>query len=416
MKQYLKPFSFFLVLIIILTQCSAFSYDSINEISIPDDDPVLLGIINRAIQIATISWIPKKQIPNNIDFYEENKAVIGIPYSSVKEKDKFVGQEVSFLTFMTAVHNPRSVLYTENVSKPPYVGNNCSCYYGTVCSMAVNYALGISLPIETDMYEQSALFDFVENQSIYGAKRFDILLSKGHVVMILDIKKDREHNINNIIILESSSTGTEFKHYSIESFLKRWAEDKWTLLRYKNLNSQQDFSPLLPDIHEINYSTYKYNNHICTSRGDYVTYREGESIVINVLSSEFQHVELYKDDILFSIKRINEMDIQYDDLPCGIYKARLTSKYANSDFVHFEILDAAVMIEASKVYITSKTSKPEYLVACNQRGERFYVALLHNSEISIYDILKSCANCKEIYIKVFFKGKYGRVSNEPIKI
>ena len=44
---------------------------------------------------------------------------------------------------MTAIHNPRSKIYTEKLDQSPYHGYNCKAYYGTVCSGLVSYALGI---------------------------------------------------------------------------------------------------------------------------------------------------------------------------------------------------------------------------------------------------------------------------------
>lgn len=414
-KQCIFCFKY-IILLFLPTQCTSLLYNPVDDISIPYDDPALLPIINRAKQIATISWVPKNNIPNNIDYYVADQPITGIPYSSVKEKDKFIGQEVSFLTFLTAVNNPRSVLYTENVSKSPYNGVNCSCYYGTVCSMAVNYALGLSLPIETDMYEDSSLFEYVQNQTIYGAKRGDLLLSKGHVVMILDIKEDREHNVKKVIILESSSTRTSIRYYSLDAFQTRWDKDKWILLRYKNLASSQDYSPIQSDRNIIDYSSYEYNNELCTSRGDYVTYRKGEDVVINVLSSEYDFIELYKDDIFFSKQKINQIDIPFNNLPCGQYKARIISSNKKSNFIHFEVLDTNVMIESASISYKSTNSEPEYLVVCKKNGERYFITPLNQSEIAISDILKSCTDFNDIYLKVFFKGQYGRVSNEPIEI
>ena len=73
----------------------------------------------KAHQIADIEWTPLKDIPGLTKPIPAGIMRTGIPYSSVKEKDKFVGQEVSFHTFMTALHTPRNVLYTEDVKESP---------------------------------------------------------------------------------------------------------------------------------------------------------------------------------------------------------------------------------------------------------------------------------------------------------
>ncbi len=109
---------------------------------VPEDHPALLCMRKKAHHMADIRWTPLNDIPGLTKPIPAGIERVGLPYSSVKEKDKFVGLEVSFHTFMTALHNPRSVLYTEDVKESPYYGTNCGPYYGTVCSGAVNYALG----------------------------------------------------------------------------------------------------------------------------------------------------------------------------------------------------------------------------------------------------------------------------------
>ena len=119
------------------------------------------AVLQRAKKITTIAWTPLSSIYSHKlnGYFEANHLYEEIPYSSVKQLDKFVGLEVSFETFVSAVNNPYSVLYTENVGASPYYGRNCSVYYGSVCSATVNYALNIKLPITTSMYRTSGLFE-----------------------------------------------------------------------------------------------------------------------------------------------------------------------------------------------------------------------------------------------------------------
>lgn len=117
--------------------------DDTTSLYLENDHPALLNMRKRAHQIADVFWTSLGNIPNLSGFFPSGGTFSGIPYSSVKELDKNVGQEVSFYTFLSAVANPRSVLYTERVCNNPYKGVNCATYYGSVCSMTVNYALGL---------------------------------------------------------------------------------------------------------------------------------------------------------------------------------------------------------------------------------------------------------------------------------
>ena len=99
-----------------------------------DDVPTqgALNAIKKAYQMTDIMFIPRGTFVANSGkkVYYGGEKYQGLGYSSVKEIDTYVGMDVSFHTFMTAIHNPRSVIYTENVSKPPYHGKNCAAYYG----------------------------------------------------------------------------------------------------------------------------------------------------------------------------------------------------------------------------------------------------------------------------------------------
>ena len=115
---------------------------------------------HRAEQLATLKWIPLKTVPLGGSTFKAGHSVTGVPYSSVKEIHTYIGEDVSLYTFMTAVHNPNSVFYTVNVSRPPYHGVNASLYYGTTCSACVMYALGFPIPYYTKAIQKVTLHGF----------------------------------------------------------------------------------------------------------------------------------------------------------------------------------------------------------------------------------------------------------------
>ena len=171
--------------------------------------PAIAEMRKRAELIGSISWIPQCDVPKRNGIFPKGIEVKGIPYSSVKELDKFVGQEVSFYTFLTAVNNPKSVLYTENVGIQPYHGTNCAAYYGSVCSMAINYALGLNRPYETKMYGTLPFIKRVEQQDLEHAAPGDLIhFLYGHAILITDITKNSDGVVNTLQYLESTGSRT----------------------------------------------------------------------------------------------------------------------------------------------------------------------------------------------------------------
>lgn len=386
----------------------------IDSAVVSKDHPAIATMIKRANQISKIRWTPIDTIPNRNGVYDAGKTYLGIPYSSVKELDKFVGQEVSFHTFMTAVNNPYSVLYTERVNKPPYNGVNCGAYYGTVCSMAVNYALGIELPYESKMYDSLPTFRKVKEQNPETLFEGDVLWSPGHVVLVLDIQRDSINNIKEISILESAGNTTSIKDYSLADFQNRWDRVGWVSYRYLEL-AKNTFYQSIPfiQLEGDDYVEFQYNNDICISRGDKACYREGEDVEINILNDGYSELQLYRDDILYSSDIVKGNTTVYHKLPYGLYKARLVYNDKSSQFTYFEVVNVKVSIENDIVNFYSENSIAEYLVICTKNGARNTIVPL-SEEMILSNQIKIRSLADNEYVKVFFKGEYGRVSNTPI--
>ena len=118
------------------------------------DRPTSEGMKNallRAQQLAKLRWTPVKPLPAIVStgipdvspyhiFLPAYKPQVGANYAAVGfTNEKYVGTNVSIETFMTALANPNSVLYT----KPQHGRSKlAAAYYGTVCSEFANGLLG----------------------------------------------------------------------------------------------------------------------------------------------------------------------------------------------------------------------------------------------------------------------------------
>lgn len=386
---------------------------------VPEDHPALVCMRNKAHQMADIEWTPLKDIPGLTRPIPAGVLRTGIPYSSVKEKDKFIGQEVSFYTFMTALHNPRSVLYTEDVKEFPYFGVNCGPYYGTVCSGVVNYALGIDRPYESSMYENVPYIAKVKNQASEAICSGDILWSPGHVVLVINIKKNDEGKPVSFTILESYGR-TSIKELSLASFEKRWETVGWVAYRNMRLAKNMQYEPIpyvYNDGDECAPATY--NKDLCPSRGDQVTYVEGEDVIINVFSKKFKTLEVYRDGIMIQTIPIDSEDITLHALASGAYNAHLRNGNSVTEDVHFEIINekTSVSRHGSEYLVSfgSSNGVPVYLVVCSRSGARNKIVDISKYDISAGGLLLQ-GDLSGLYLKVFYQGMYGRVSNEPIRL
>ena len=409
----------YISLLLSLTISIACRVDSVSPV---EDDtlmisPVEVELHRRAEQIAKIQWTPLLEMPTQGGFYPRGKTVYGIPYSSVKEMEKFVGQYVSFYTFMTAVFNPKSVLYTENVKEPPYHETNCSSFYGTVCSMAVNYVLGLPYSFTTSSYKNLPCFEMVNPQSIDAALPGDILLQdKKHVVLILDVFKHDER-VSGISILESyGGGGTHIYRYTRESIAARWQRDGWELLRYKDLDK-------ITEIESMAFNDYPYSkpyiSPICCSRGDRASFAAGETIVLNNLDEQSHQIRIVRDGAEEGTIVSAGNDVTFSTLSPGIYTFDLSNPAWNNPSV--EVIDATVSAQRSGddlvVSFSSVNAKPMSMIISNIHGNRYVVEPIGDTErIAGQKTLKMPNRSGQLYLKVMFEGAYGSVSNEPLLI
>ena len=86
--------------------------------------------------------IPRHDHAKTISWRGTVEQPYGIPYSSATQDQKYVGLNVSLYTFLSAVNNPYSLLYTETIKSGAgsrsawnrhYTADNASAYYGLVC-------------------------------------------------------------------------------------------------------------------------------------------------------------------------------------------------------------------------------------------------------------------------------------------
>lgn len=123
----------------------------------------LENALARAAQLAELVWQPAVGLTvNSRGFYQNApetgsaKPVRGMPYSSVRVEDKFIGIDIRLTTFISSLENAHGVLYARDTSDPEDAAyhdkiNNTYLYYGIVCSSFANYALALPMCFYRDI-------------------------------------------------------------------------------------------------------------------------------------------------------------------------------------------------------------------------------------------------------------------------
>ena len=176
-----KIFLFFLLSLTLFSVCNG--QIKVGKPSLYVDDkgsPGAQNAVKKAHQMTDLEFVSHDTLKANFKkTYLPNKHYKGLIYSFPQETSTFVGLDVSFHTFMTALHNPRSVVYTEHLNKYPYHGKRIGSYYGTVCSGFVSYALGFKAYQTTYDIAKHDFMTLVDDQSVKGIQLADVLWQKG---------------------------------------------------------------------------------------------------------------------------------------------------------------------------------------------------------------------------------------------
>lgn len=375
-------------------------------------------VLHRAYLMASMEWTPLRPIPKRGGgFYDAGVSINGLPYSSVKEIDTYLFQNVSYHTFMTAVHNPKSLLYTVNISQPPYHGTNCGPYYGAVCSSSVMWALGIDIPYYTSqIISMPEVFTMKEHQEVDSLDLCDIIWTNGHVQMIYDIDY-RDDTIYGISAFETNYganfSGARIKKYSKEQFLNMWNVHNYVAYRYNRLV----YSSVPGVIQE--WDPIAYNDDLCPSRGDKSVYRAVDTVKINVFNANYDHIALSEGTTLVSLDENNSDEHIFYDLSPGVYSVFLMNEDGMSSRSTFEIIDTEVNCTINNenrivVHFNSE-ARPEFAALCDLEGNSEFYPISDMDRLNGYIIVPSL-NLTEYYCKVIFKGEYGRLSSGPIRV
>jgi len=413
------------------------------------DLPMFQGVLNaykRAMQLKNIEWTALAAIPTNGSATGcAAGAHTGMLYSEALQFEKYVGYGCSIRTFMTAVHNPYSVMYTEDTKGTSarkksaygfdYLNTTLNgAFYGTVCTAFTSWVIGS--PLIWQSYDhawaaKNGMFVEVEDNSATGARLMDVYWKSGHCRVVTDIVRDADGNPTSIQLSESVQNYVVSNTYTASSFNALIASENAKLYRYVNLYLNLDYeqSPFVAVDGETP-QTYTYNDDICTYLGDYVSIADWEKMFINYAKGSYTQMQLYKGDTLIqtitlpsSYNATHSIDVTSYLNGAGEYKARLTNGTSNSDFCYFEVVDTNVETSMSGGNLTVDFSSSNAAPIC-VKLKVLYGGVKATYVFSDKDISEGqcvfnpnklrtaqgrSAFSEKTYARVFFQGKYNQV-------
>ena len=394
------------------------------KVLIPDEPTeAQAAALARGRQLTDFQFTPVADIPvavssrDDIGYFEAGSVVTGFPYSSAESNDKFVCENVSFETFLSAVANPDSVLYTKSLYSP---GVNASTYYGLVCNSFVRYCLGIRQRCSTAVWLDIPGMNVVSYAGQYDAEFLnenlqlcDVLHANNdgsnHVVLVTGIWRNEAGDIEFIEVSEGTRATCSRTLNSVEHFLRSW-KPKYKICRYEYLDS---IPPFDEEQNAILYSGIdKIKPMIAVDYGNKSNYFNGETTNISSFAEGANTVEIYRDGELIESVAVNGYTKLSRVFEKGYYIIKLKNTEYYTEFcvvkpeISHTVENGVITITASSGDSESDIIMMDFRQPHSEGASLVEMVTLTAQEMSSGIITREIPEGAGTY-KIIFENKYG---------
>lgn len=303
------------------------------------DKPHSKGVENalkRARQMVELKWTPQKMLASGHIFntptgkkyldtwIPAHMPQQGVIYSSPRAHRKFVGTNVSIETYMTAMANPNSVLYT----RPQHgVARSAFSYYGIVCSAFVSYVCGLPQFVACAGWPKVPGAELIELNALEELRLGDILWGYnppdlGHITIITEILRDVEGNVHQISVSESTTPCCCCTAFTPEEFRGYWLEGGYRVIRYAGIHDvTYTPNPYVPLEGDPYMPAPVYNSAFMADYGDKANYNLGETVEFSIFEEGWEAIEIAGPDGLAVSLPITGSTVTYTPEVSGAYSA-----------------------------------------------------------------------------------------------
>jgi len=286
--------------------------------------------------MSRVKWAPTAAtMPKRGGHFIAGKEYTGVPYSSVKHVGRYIGFDIFLKTFLAAVENPQSVLYTENLyGKVP----NAECYYGKVCSSYTSYALQCGIWYVSKVHGPK-FRDGVTIVNPQAAQPGDVIFTPpakknggSHVEIVTAVIRNEDGKVTHVRVEESRPQTTSNTLRSAKAFGAHLGARNRELYRITDLdawrggNKAESFR--FPDYVDDSASP-KINRVLLLDRGDWVPYRKNQPVKFNIMDRDSQGVRalvISRGGKLVEKIKVSGKVVERSFARCGDYTAHCVMK------------------------------------------------------------------------------------------
>ncbi len=350
------------------------------------DIPHSTGVQNglkRARRLTEAQFTPIRPFPivtvssdaNGKRTYHEDYAAAyfprkGLPYSSVRRVEKYIGYNVSFETFLSALTNPDSVVYTRPITG---TGDNVHNHYGIVCSCFASEVLDIPYRTPCVKWPEIPGVAEVPAEPLENLQLLDLLLvlqGGKHIAVITDIERDEEGIVRYITVSESVLPFCRVTRFTPEEFRGYWFKNNYHVYRYNGVDRiTYEPDPFLPIEEDGPIETPKINRILMTDYGNKANYRLGEKVLISVFDPAYTELAMERPDGTVAHYPVEDGKCVLCPALPGFYSVRAIRGTEESDPVLFCITDLRFVTDkpfyapGEKMKVRFENSADDKLVA-----------------------------------------------------
>ena len=400
-----------------------------NKIPDAPDSEGVKNVLRRAAQLEQLRWTPVQPFPvifssgiQGVDpfrgFFAAWRPQTGANYSAARFDEKYVGYNISLDTYMTAMANPDSVLYTRNLHGKHRL---CAAYYGTVCSEFVSYVMDLPFHIDCQQWPYLDGMEIIDPTPLEKVKLCDVLNKRTqHTAVITGINRDDRGKIVDITVTESTQPQIQSRTFSAGEFVSYWLKNGYEVLRYRKID-RVTYTPSpwvhLEDDPDLSYPVI--NPVLMPDYGDKANYLLGETVTISVFDPDYTAVEVTCGDEKDTVA-VAEGRVALTPGKIGFYQAVAVGTDKRSEPVEFCIVDAKVTTD-KKEYAENEAIRPALTCAAAEDELRGWVvktdayAKYWGYPISDEGVVPTEAALPEgKYLVIgLFRNKYGLYSTPP---
>lgn len=262
--------------------------------AVPENQGVQ-NTLDRAYLLTDVEWAPQADMPGiqksngtyTVITFVPDITYKGIPYSGVTSNNCYVGLNVSLESFLTALKNKNSVLYTENLFP---TNPKAAPYFGTVCSKFAQYVLDIPGSYNTKNMPYIPGMETIAQPGTYSLDQIklgDVILDpEKHAAVCTDILYDADGNAVYIEISEAVMPRLRRMLWSPKEFFAHFSS--YRLCRYQYIDQ-------VPALNAVDVDK---NYALMPRFGDKYNYKVSDTEgIVDVLESGYSKAVILRDGV-----------------------------------------------------------------------------------------------------------------------